>query len=62
MKIGDLVKHVFKHKNENISGVLFEEVCNPRGSTNNVFNVLWSDGEVWNNVWDYDLKVINGVD
>jgi len=24
-----------------------------------VFKVLWHDGTIGNNVWDYDLKVIN---
>ena len=59
MKVGDLVKHVFAHKRENLVGVLLEKVHDPLASANDVFRVLWRDGKIGNNVWDYDLVVIS---
>ena len=59
MKVGDLVKHVFAHKRENLIGVLIEKVHDPLAMNNDVFRVLWRDGKIGNSVWDYDLAVIN---
>ncbi len=64
MKVGDLVKDnclpgrqlgIRRH------GILVENVGHNKGigCTNKVFKVLWHDGTIGNNVWDYDLKVIN---
>ena len=59
MKVGDLVRHVFAHKREHMTGIIIERVFDPLASTNDVFNVLWGNGSLGKNVWDYDLKVIN---
>jgi hypothetical protein len=59
MKVGDLVRHVLSHKHENMIGIILGIVEQPR-SDNDVFNVLWNDGKIGNNVWDYDLAVIDG--
>ena len=59
MKVGDLVRHVFAHKRENMIGIIVERVFDPLASTNDVFNVVWRNGSLGKNVWDYDLVVIN---
>tara|TARA_Y100000310_G_scaffold344748_1_gene459227 strand:- start:3290 stop:3478 length:189 start_codon:yes stop_codon:yes gene_type:complete len=59
MKAGDLVRHVFAHKRENLVGVLLEKMHDPLAGANDVFRVLWRDGKIGNNVWDYDLVVIS---
>jgi|TARA_Y100000310_G_scaffold491_2_gene633 hypothetical protein len=59
VKVGDLVKHALAHKRENMIGVLLEKVHDPLAMNNDVFSVLWRDGKIGNNVWDYDLVVIN---
>ena len=64
MKVGDLVKdnHPSRFRVEpNKIGVLIENVGHNKGlgCTNKRFKVLWHNGTIGNNVWDYDLKVIN---
>ena len=59
MKVGDLVKQVLSHNRENLTGILIEKVHDPLAMNNDVFRVLWSDGNIGNNVWNYDLEVIN---
>tara|TARA_B100000686_G_C16350412_1_gene742541 strand:- start:243 stop:431 length:189 start_codon:yes stop_codon:yes gene_type:complete len=59
MKVGDLVRHVLAHKRESLTGILLEKVYDPLASSNDVFKVLWRDGKIGNNVWDYDLVVIS---
>ena len=62
MKVGDLVRdnHPSRRKCAERIGVLVENVGHNRGlgCTNKVFKVLWRNGTVGNNVWDYDLKII----
>ena len=60
MKVGDLVKHAFGHGDESMVGVLLDKGHDPLSSNYSVFSVLWHNGEIWNNVWDYDLEVISG--
>jgi len=43
----------------NMMGIIIEKVDEPRAMHNDVFKVWWTDGTVGNNVWDYDLKVMN---
>ena len=62
MKIGDLVKD--NHPNMRWYtkiGVIVENVGHNKGigCTNKMFKVLWRNGTIGNNVWDYDLKVVN---
>ena len=61
MKVGDLVRD--NHPNRRGSertGVLVGNVTHAYGlsCTNKVFRVLWRDGTIGNNVWDYDLKIV----
>lgn len=60
MKVGDLVKD--NHPSCQIGaeriGVLVERTQLGTSSLNKSFKVLWHDGTIGNNVWDYDLKVI----
>jgi hypothetical protein len=61
MQVGDLVlcrSNVAMRRT--MYGLIIEEVRDPMAMSNQVFKVLWKDGTVGNNVWDYDLKVING--
>jgi len=62
VKVGDLVKdnHPGRLTLERI-GVLVKNVGHNKGlgCTNRVFRVLWHTGTIGNNVWDYDLKVVN---
>ena len=62
MKVGDLVKdnHPSRSGAERV-GVIVSE-SNDRYvsmALNKAFKVLWRDGTVGNNVWNYDLKVVN---
>ena len=63
MKVGDFVKdnHPSRRANERF-GMLVENVGHNQGlgCKNKVFKVLWRDGAIGNNVWDYDLKVVTG--
>ena len=63
MKVGDLVKlkALSTALGTDVVGILVENVRHNSGigCTNKVFKVLWHDGTIGNNVWDYDLKVIN---
>lgn len=62
MKIGDLVKDnhpSWSGRDERI-GVVISETTDRYVSMglNKAFKVLWRDGTIGNNVWDYDLKVL----
>jgi hypothetical protein len=59
MKVGDLVKdnHPSWMNQERI-GVLVKQTRLGTSSLNKSFRVLWHDGTIGNNVWDYDLKII----
>ena len=59
MKIGDLVKHLLAHKRENMIDIVLTKVRDPLAGANDVFNVMWRDGTIGKNVWDYDLVVIS---
>ena len=63
MKVGDLVKdnHPNYPPHHRRIGVIVESVGHNKGlgCTNKVFKVLWRNGTIGNNVWDYDLKVVN---
>ena len=40
-------------------GIIVERVFDPLASTNGVFNIIWRDGSLGKNVWDYDLVMIS---
>ena len=62
MRVGDLVKD--NHPSwigQERTGLLVSE-SNDRYvsmALNRAFRVLWRDGTIGNNVWDYDLELIN---
>ena len=62
MKVGDLVKdnHPSCQIGDERIGVVVSESSDRYVSMalNRAFKVLWHDGTIGNNVWDYDLKVI----
>jgi hypothetical protein len=59
MKIGDLVRdnHPSRMGAERI-GVLVARTRLGTSSLNKSFRVLWQNGTIGNNVWDYDLKIV----
>ncbi len=62
MKVGDLVKdnHPSRHGAERFGLIVSESRDRYVAmALNRAFKVLWRDGTVENNVWNYDLKVVN---
>lgn len=62
MKAGDLVKdnHPSWMGAERVGVVISESTDHYVSmALNRAFKVLWRDGTIGNNVWDYDLKVVN---
>ena len=59
MKVGDLVKdnHPYRGMGPERIGVIVGKRPKSR-PTNKSFKVLWRDGTIGNNVWDYDLKIV----
>ncbi len=57
MKVGDLVQHCFTEG----LGIILREVYDPLcgTTTNKVFDILWREGTIGHNVWNYDLEIIN---
>ena len=58
MKPGSLVQHCFSEK----IGIILKQVWNPIcgvTSSNKVFDVMWRDGTIGHNVWNYDLELIS---
>jgi hypothetical protein len=64
VKVGDLVKdnHPNRRLNERF-GVIVSESADRYVSMalNRAFKVLWRDGTIGKNVWDYDLKIVNSA-
>ena len=58
VKVGDLVKdnHPSRMSAERVGVIVGMGVNSVR--TNQLFNVLWRDGTIGKNVWDYDLKIV----
>ena len=66
MKIGDVVKDVYPNRRgfgwKERFGVIVKEVFHPLcgvTSSNKVFDILWQDGTIGHNVWNYDLELIS---
>ena len=60
MKVGDLVHYNYPGRAKK-TGVLVKEIYLRVASLgkNQCFKILWQNGTVGNDVWDYDLKVVN---
>ena len=57
MKVGDLVKD--NHPTgQGRTGIVIASVPHST-ALNKVFRVLWQNGKVGDNIWDYDLKLLN---
>ena len=58
MQVGDVVKHCFSEK----IGLVMKETWHPLcgvTSSNKVFDILWQDGTIGHNVWNYDLELLS---
>ena len=61
MKVGDLVKDNHPSRGmgpERIGVIVGDDGPGWQASLNRTFRVLWRDGTIGNNIWDYDLKNI----
>jgi len=60
MKVGDLVKdnHPSRLGGAERIGFLVTQTRLGTSSLNKSFKVLWHDGTIGNNVWDYDLRLV----
>ena len=59
MKVGDLVKDNHPRRiGQERTGLLVGRTRLGTSSLNKSFRVLWHDGTIGNNVWDYDLKIV----
>ena len=56
MKVGDLVKDNSPFGSEISIGVIVGRTKS--ALHNKSFKVLWRNGTIGNNVWDYDLKIV----
>ncbi len=57
MKPGDLVQ-LSQPWGDPMVGVIIEQVFDRLAQLNKVYRVLWQDGTIGNNIWDYDLKMV----
>lgn len=62
MKVSDLVKdnHPSRGMGPERIGVIVGRGVSMLGASrmNKSFKVLWRDGTIGNNIWDYDLKIV----
>ena len=60
MKVGDLVKdnHPSWMGAERIGMIVGRALNSTLAASNRTFRVLWRDGTIGKNVWDYDLKIV----
>ena len=62
MKVGDLVKDNYPTRSHmDKIGLIMARATDDAGymRINKCFKVLWRNGTIGDNVWDYDLKVVN---
>ena len=57
MKVGDLVKDIHPTGPRWV-GIIVASVPHST-ALNKVFRVLWQNGKVGDNIWDYDLKLLS---
>ena len=64
MKVGDLVESIFLHGDtrgyypSGHRGIIVAKVDEPRATGNDVFKVVWTDGDITAKIWDYDLTKV----
>jgi len=62
MQVGDLVKAIYLYEDSpdrHLLGVIVAQVNEPRAFGNDVFKVQWTNGEVGEKIWDYDLRKVS---
>jgi len=63
MKVGDLIKdyHPTRSQIDRVGIILGPSVHHGRSRSclNKTFRVLWANGMIEENVWDYNMKTIN---
>ena len=55
MRVGDLVRELGYPDS---LGVIVAQVDEPRATGNDVFKVVWTDGDITAKIWDYDLTKV----
>ena len=67
LQVGDLVKDGYQDRKRypgrsrqvpDRYGFIIEEVSKSSFIRNKVFKVLWTNGEIGNNIFDYDLELV----
>ena len=62
LQVGDFVKSAYPAWSDRPDryGFIVERVIRKKRQPayNNIFKVLWADGQVGNEVWDYDLELV----
>ena len=60
LQVGDFVKDGYPHRSTDRYGFIIEKVIRKKRQPvyNNIFKVLWADGQVGSEVWDYDLELV----
>lgn len=60
MKVGFLVKCYYRQW-YGMVGLIIKEVREPlcETTTNKVFDILFQDGTIGHNIWNYDLEVVD---
>ena len=59
MKIGDMVyANWYGNVDKGKWGIILEKIYDKKAQRNRIFTVLWQDGTVGSNVWDYDLTPV----
>ena len=56
MQVGDLVRDESRYSDH--LGIIVAKVNEPRATGNDVCKVVWTDGDVTDKVWDYDLTKV----
>ena len=61
LQVGDFVKDGYPNRSRHVPdryGFIIEEVSKSSFIRNKVFKVLWTNGEIGNNIFDYDLELV----
>jgi hypothetical protein len=61
MKVGDLVRDIsrFAEPHSDHLGIIVAKIDDYQALINDVFRVLWADGDMTDKVWDYDLTKVD---
>ncbi len=59
MKVGDIVQHAWAHERERLLGVVIAKTHDVLYTADNVYTVVWRDGNIVKHVWEYDLVLVS---